>query len=112
MIASQDARLLLGEPLLNPEIGTLGAHPMLAGIIPSTVEMAVRAGLGVSAQNGGAADHEGMSRLADEIRQQMHLLKSGISDQKYRLNSGSNHSSGYVNYGNININILFTRNLH
>ena len=85
---------------------------MLAGIIPSTVIMAVRAGLGVSSQNGGAANHDAMGRFTDEIRQQMHLLKSGIADQKYRLNSWSNHSSVYVNHGNTNVNIKITINLH
>ena len=53
--------------MLNPEIGTLGAHTVFTGIVPDTVEIAVRAGLGVTSQNGGAAYHEGMSRLADEI---------------------------------------------
>ncbi len=53
---------------------------MFAGVVPYTLKMSVRACLRVSAQNRSAAHHEAMGSLADEIRQLMHLLISGISD--------------------------------
>ena len=71
---------------------------MFTGIIPYALIMTVRACLGVSAQNRRAAYHEAVSGLADEIRQQMHLLIGGISDEQYRLNRWGNHSMQHVNY--------------
>ena len=85
---------------------------MFTGIIPYALIMAVRACLGVSAQNRSAAYHEAVSSLADEIRQQMHLLIGGISDEQYRLNRWANHSMQFVNnndtYVNINVYIVET----
>ena len=82
---------------------------MFTGIIQYALIMTVRACLGVSAQNRSAAYHEAVSSFADEIRQQMHLLIGGISDEKYRLNRWVHHSMRYVNDigSNVNIYIYF-----
>jgi len=108
MIATQDTCFLFGKPLLNPEIRALGAHPVLAGVIPYAVKMAVRAGRGVPSQNGGAANHDAMGCFPDKSVKRMRLLIDGISDQKYRLNSCRLHSLHYVSM-ETNLSI---KNLH
>ena len=98
MITSQNPCLLFGKPFLNLEVSALRAHPVFTGIVPYSLNMSVRACLGVSAQNRSAAYHEAMGRFADVIRQLTHLLIGGISDQQYGLNRWVNHSMRYVNH--------------
>jgi hypothetical protein len=86
MVAAQNPDLLFGKPLLNPQIGALGAHPVLTGIIPYSMKMAVRTGLSVASQHRSPADHKAVGRFSDEVGQSVSLFIGGISDQKYRKN--------------------------
>jgi hypothetical protein len=79
MIGIQNAGFLSGKPSFNLSKGAQRAHAVFTGIIPVTLVMTIGTGLGMTSQNGGAADHDAVGGFSNMFRQSMHLIIVRIS---------------------------------
>ena len=67
MIGIQNAGFLFGKPSFNLSKGAQGTHAVFTGIVPVTLVVTIRAGLGMTSENGGAADHDAVSGFSNMV---------------------------------------------
>ena len=77
MVTRQEPRLLEPQPALGLEGRTLRTRPRPTRVVPETCDVAVRAGLDMAAERGGATLPNGGRGGADVGRERRRLLVGG-----------------------------------